>query len=174
MNKMTDLEKKEYIRKHLSHELRSLLGAATVWQRLKVENQGFDVCVAMDSAFVHCRSLFNFFCKKNKKKKQSGRDYSVTEFKVDSPYLSNIFDQWIGELNWSVMHLHNGRTNTSSKNSIQDQVEIFALEILRLWKLFEVEESASIFSEVLYDARKEAIKCAKDDTKEKINPLFTL
>lgn len=58
--------KEEYIELHLFNELRWLLGAATEWSiqdQLKLEKVGYNVQVyAMDSAVLHARALFEFWC----------------------------------------------------------------------------------------------------------------
>lgn len=130
-----------YVADDLYHELRCLLGAATVWRALRAEQAGFSVIVAMDSAFVHARNLYNFFTLP-----EGGHDVSVTAFGPASPYSSATCDAWMEPLNRHVLHMSRGRlnpTNVQSGGHLTKQIETFAHDILRLWRLFEADPAAA-------------------------------
>jgi hypothetical protein len=65
---MNRYQLEHYLRAHLRTEIRYLLSAATEWHAQKIlelKEPGYEVQVyAMDSAFVHARSLFEFFTEK--------------------------------------------------------------------------------------------------------------
>jgi hypothetical protein len=115
-------EKKDFISENLYHELRCLLGAATLWEIFKRSDAGFDVATAMDSAFVHSRCLFNFFTD------QGSNDVSLVEFGT-ARYDSPIFTKWGEPLNRHVLHMSKGRnnpTNVIDGAHLKEQVVVFA------------------------------------------------
>src|SRR3974390_3908544 len=116
-------EKSPFIRGELCHELRCLLGAATVWTAFSNARAGFDVVVAMGSAFVHARCLLNFFTIK-----KSGNDVSVTEFGPKAEYKSRVYDTWREPLNRHVLHIAKGRItprNLGRSGHLNQQVKAF-------------------------------------------------
>lgn len=168
---LTPAEKLNFIRSELYHELRCLLGAATVWRAFRESNAGFDVVVAMDSAFVHARCLFNFFTLR-----KSGNDISVTEFGPANPYFSSVYKEWEEPLNRHVLHIAKGRmnpTNLGASSHLNEQVATFAREILRLWAELERDPAASIFSADVADARARAMQDATNDAGIRTSPLFS-
>lgn len=167
--KMTLEEKKNYISEELYHELRCLLGAATVWSGFMEDKAGFNIVVAMDSAFVHARCLFEFFTG------ISSHDVRITDFGPKQQYQSAIYDDWKEPLNRHVMHISKGRlkgneTNIKDNMHLKDKVIEFAEDILRLWEKFEKDPSHQ-FTSTLIEARRDAIKDAEKDAEDKI-PLF--
>src|SRR5688572_25962918 len=96
-NRMTEIEKENYIKKHLQHELRFLLSAVEVWRLLKEKEAGFAVNIARDSVCVHFRTLLTFFIGK-----KTGSDISITEFGVKSP-LTSEYSKWLGKINEAVL-----------------------------------------------------------------------
>jgi hypothetical protein len=167
--KMTPAKKQNFINDELYHELRCILGAATVWQAFKVADAGFDVAVAQDSVFVHARCLFNFFTSAT-----SGNDISIVEF-GPKPYKSPIYEKREEPLNRHVLHISKGRAKPSNfKNGthLNEQVLVFANEILRLWKKFEADPSASDYADNVSKARQQAIQDAANDANGRTKPLF--
>lgn len=165
---MTVSQKRQFIERELGYELRCLLGAATLWQILKNEGAGFNVVIAMDSVFVHTRTLFNFFTK------SKGQDISISEF-GPSPYQSTLFDLWENPLNRHVLHISKGRANpinTQTSGHLNEQVVLFANEILNLWDKFALDPAATNFASVIKQTRADAIKAANDDAEGKITPIF--
>jgi hypothetical protein len=164
-------EKAPFIREQLFHELRRLLGAATVWTAFSDAKAGFDVVVAEDSAFVHARCLFEFFTHR-----KGGNDVSVTEFGPTAPYTSPAYGRWCGPLNRHVLHIAKGRTTPSNLNSsghLNEQVKVFADEILLLWDKLIGDPEAAAFKTDLEWARAEAVKDARNDAGTRTKPIFT-
>ena len=160
MAALTEQQKRDFITQDLYYELRCLLGAATLWQAFKTQHRGFDVVVAMDSAFVHARCLYKFFTQS-----QSSHDISITEFRT-SAYQSSLFDTWEKPLNRHVLHISKGRlnpTNTDGTTHLNEHVEDFANDIYKLWVKFENDPLASIFATELLDARIKAVQDASND-----------
>ncbi|MGB6623329.1 MAG: hypothetical protein WBE43_00955, partial [Candidatus Acidiferrales bacterium] len=140
-------DKKDYLEKHLFVELQWVLYAATEWSiqnRLQLQKDGYMVQnYAMDSAFLHARTLFEFFVKQT-----NDNHYGVEEF-LPAKLTSKSYDDWEGPLHSFLMHAQDrskpGPLTTSSgqqKNLIQMPVE-FANEILRLWQELEKQLGAS-------------------------------
>jgi hypothetical protein len=166
--------KTEYIEKHLFNELRWMLGAATEWyvqEQLQLEIVGYDVVVyAMDSAFLHARTLFEFFTKKT-----NNNHYGCNEF-IGKTLPSPKYQGWTGPLHRHLMH--------AQTRSLPEQLEDFwggmkdlnkmpvrfALEILRLWKAFEEEllNSDKDLSKLAQDKRREAIERAQCVVKSEV------
>lgn len=160
-------EKEDYIRQHLSNELRWLLCAATEWfvqQRLALGEVGYDVQVyAMDSAFLHARSLFEFFTQCTKP-----NHYGANSF-LSRPLTSNLYGDWCGPLHAFLMHAQDRSrprklkvAGGATKDLNQMPVE-FANEILRLWKEFENELARQRYyrlHSIACQERFTAIQCA--------------
>jgi hypothetical protein len=163
-------DKKTFIETDLYHELRCLLGATTLWRTLKKNEAGFDVIVAMDSAFVHSRCLFNFFTQA-----KSGSDISITEFGPADAYASAIYQIWYEPLNRHVLHISKGRMNPANvygNEHLNEQVEGFAGEILSLWRRFESDPAATDYAAALTSGRERAIRDATNDAAGRIPALF--
>lgn len=171
---MTPTEKEEFIEKELYHELRCLLGAATVWQIYKKNGMGFDVIVAMDASFIHARNLFIFFAP-TKEDKNNQNSIKVTEFGPSKPYTSRVYSTWKSALNRHLFHLNKKRlrpTNLKNSGHLNEKVEVFAKEILMLWKKLESDPDAVSFQAHLKAAREQAISDAKNDADGRIVPSF--
>ncbi|MFZ0213621.1 MAG: hypothetical protein WBE20_08305 [Candidatus Acidiferrales bacterium] len=164
-------DKKDYLEKHLFVELQWVLYAATEWSiqnRLQLQKDGYMVQnYAMDSAFLHARTLFEFFVKQT-----NDNHYGVEEF-LPAKLTSKSYDDWEGPLHSFLMHAQDrskpGPLTTSSgqqKNLIQMPVE-FANEILRLWQELEKQLGASSnqtdhqLRDLARSKREEAIENAK-------------
>lgn len=162
---------KAFITSDLFHELRCLLGAATIWQAFKNSRRGFDVAVAMDSSFVHARSLFQFF-----NSSRGGDDVSIADLGLQ-PYESATYDTWREPLNRHLFHISKGRlspSNVQGRAHLKDQVLHFANEILDLWKRLEIDPLASVYATELKESRIRAIREAGDDAEGRISPLFSV
>jgi Fe-S cluster biosynthesis and repair protein YggX len=167
---MTDDQKQAFLENELYHELRCLLGSATVWQIFKKTNAGYDVIVAEDSAFIHARTLFEFFTSKKRNK----NILRIVEF-GPSKYRSSIYATWKPSLNRHVLHLNEKRLNPNNLKTdehLSEQVEVFAREVLSLWKQFENDPEAASFRPILVRVRERAIADAKNDATGRIEPLF--
>ena len=160
MAALTEQQKRDFITQDLYYELRCLLGAATLWQAFKTQHRGFDVVVAMDSAFVHTRCLYKFFTQQ-----QSSNDISIVEFGT-AAYSSTLFNTWEEALNRHVLHISKGRlnpTNTDNTTHLNEHVLDFANDIYKLWIKFENDPLASTFATELLDARIKAVQDASND-----------
>ena len=163
-------DKAEYIRAHLFNELRWLLGAATEWsvqEQLKLEIVGYDVRVyAMDSAFLHARTLFEFFVHLT-----NDNHYGCDAF-IGSVLTSDSYRIWKGPLHSFLMHAQDRSRPTPLRSSgvakpLNKLPVDFANEILRLWREFEkalgncknVEDQE--LQKLACDRRKEAILLAR-------------
>jgi hypothetical protein len=161
----------DFIEQELYHELRCLLGAATVWRIFREKAAGFDVAIAMDSAFIHARNLLIFFSSVEK----SSNSIRVTDFGIEKPYKSEIYSVWKEPLNRHLFHLNKRRmkpTNLKKSGHLKDKVEIFANEVLALWQKLESDPKAESLRIKLEAARKRAIDDAANDAEGRIKPLF--
>lgn len=153
---MNTQELKEFLDKDVAYELRCLLGAATVWQANRDHEKGFEVVVALDSALVHARCLFNFFTG------NGHNDVSVQEF-GHGPYPSALYEEWREPLNRHVLHISRGRltpTNVGNNLHLNEMVIEFVNEMLDLWTRFEKDSAdprvAEIRTKAVDDSRKDA------------------
>ncbi|MDZ4654952.1 MAG: hypothetical protein U1F44_03665 [Coriobacteriia bacterium] len=165
---MTIADKMLFIENDLSHELRCLLGAATIWKALKEADAGFDVVIAMDSAFVHARCLFNFFTSRG------SNDISIVGFGPPL-YDSPIYEKWKEALHRHVLHVAKGRavpTNLIDGAHLKNQVLAFAHEGLRLWRCFEADAAASKYADILKRAEVQALADARNDAGKRTTPPF--
>lgn len=161
-------DKKDYIQEHLFNELRWLLCAATEWSiqdKLNLSDVGYDVQVySMDSAFLHARTLFEFFLKCT-----SSNYYGADQF-LSGPLTSNLYtNDWCVPLHSFLMHAQDRsnprQLNTASGLKDLNQMPVeFAYEILRLWEEFEKQLSNQGHCDLYalaYKKRQEAINCAR-------------
>jgi hypothetical protein len=169
--KMTIDEKRTFISSELYHELRCFLGSVTVWKAFSLSESGYDVVVAQDSVFLHARILFEFFTAKKDKEINTLR---ITEF-GPSKYTSNAYSNWKTPLNRHVLHLNAKRlspNNVRKNGHLNEQIPSFADAILELWKQFEADPKSADFHDILCEVRLRAIADARNDTRDRIDPLF--
>ena len=161
---MTHQDAQEFISVHLYYELRCLLGAATVWQAFKDADAGHDVSIAMDSAFVHARNLFNFLTPVVQRPRW---DIGVSEL-GPQPQTSAFYDTWREPLHAHVLHTRSRFTPTNVKNGVRINMQViaFANEVLRLWSELEADPSAAPYAAALKDARERAMKDAANDASK--------
>jgi len=139
---MTMPELEEYLKAHLDYELQWLLRAATEWyvqDRIKLEIEGYQLQVyAMDSAFLHGRTLFEFFTQRT-----TGNYYGCDAFGVPVLVSSRYPGDWKAPLHSHAMHAQD-RTSTNqltsfdgaSKKGLNQMPVDFAMEIVILWREF--------------------------------------
>ena len=170
---LNQMDREEYIKLHLFYELRWLLAAATEWSiqnQLKLGIGGYEVQVyAMDSAFLHARTLFEFFTK------ETGKNYyGADAFLGPGAVLasSSYTSGWVAPLHSHAMHAQ-CRSSSVPLNSFGvakdlNQMPVdFAREILRLWKEFELmlgkssDPHAQGLGQLARDKQEEAIKSAE-------------
>lgn len=144
MNRAPRLNKTEkipFLETHLGNEIQWVLRSTAEWyvqDTLKLEVPGYEVQVfAMDSCFLHSRSLFEFFTRDNSKNHYDCKMFGVRMGK------SRLYDEWEDPLHSYLMHLQYRfcPTKLTTKNGSQkDLNELpleFAREIVRLWREFE-------------------------------------
>jgi hypothetical protein len=161
------------IEEDLFNELRWLLCAATEWDahnRLIGEPPQKPIVAepcchlkvyAMDSAFAHARSLYEFFTTPEKTvlrneerrfNRLTWRDYSVNAVQESGPY-----DGLRGPLHGRVMHVCKDR---SGYEQIKKEVVTLAADILGLWERFsqlpDLREYASLLDKCRIQAIEEA------------------
>jgi hypothetical protein len=173
-------EKEEYLKKHLFNELRWMLCAATEWsiqEQLGLGIDGYHVQVyAMDSAFLHARTLFEFFLNKTGKNYYGYDKFLKTEVKSDK------YGNWATPLHRHLMHAQIRSQPQQLESLSGDMKDLnkmpvdFACEVLRLWKEFEEGLGTSGIAKdqelqkLARDKRKEAIdgaRCVVNSTAAK-------
>jgi hypothetical protein len=139
---MTSSELKLYLEQHLNNELQWLLRAASEWHvqhELKLEIKGYSVQVyAMDSAFLHARTLFEFFTK------PTGRNYYGSDvFQVATLSSALYTDDWVEILHAYLMHAQDRSSprqlegfDGSTTKDLNEMPVDFAKEVVRLWREF--------------------------------------
>jgi hypothetical protein len=169
----------EAIEKDLFNELRWLVCSATEWDACdkligeppripKIQEPCLHLKVyAMDSTFLHARSLYEFFTAteesitRNEKRgstRLTWRDYSLTARQT-----SNKYDQFMKPLHGRVMHLEKDR---SGHDEIKNEVVNFAVDILRLWNGFSQNPSVKPYESLLNKFRVRAIEDAASVAKQ--------
>lgn len=139
---MTTSELKLYLEQHLNNELQWLLRAASEWHvqdELKLKIVGYGVQVyAMDSAFLHARTLFEFFTKPTGQNYYGSNAFHVAT--LSSPLYTG---DWVEVLHAYLMHAQN-RSNPrqlrsfggSTTEDLNKMPVDFAKEVVRLWREF--------------------------------------
>lgn len=148
------------IHEDLFNELRWLLCSATEWDAYEKLVEGpsrtKEPChhlkvYLMDSAFVHARSLYEFFTNpKPQSERLSWRDYGMR-----GPLISKRYNRFIRPLHGRVMHLNKNRTGY---RQIKGEVLRLALDVLALWQEFSEKSEVQPYRNLLDDRRKRAIK----------------
>jgi len=156
---------KKYMEEDLFNELRWLLCAATQWDTYEriIAEPCFHLNVyTMDSAFMHARSLYEFFTapeeaiKRNEKrgeKRLTWRDYSVMARQTSRKY-----EEFIKPLHGRVMHLDKDRPGY---DAVKSEVVNFAKDILELWDGFTKKPGINKYAELLKKLRDDAIREAR-------------
>jgi hypothetical protein len=163
----------EAIEKDLYNELRWLLSAATEWDALdrligeppkvpKIKEPCPHLKVyAMDSAFLHARSLYEFFTSTEKailkNKKQGQRRLTWYDYSTNSNVrrTSTKYDHFMQPLHGRVMHLDQNR---SGYDEIKKEVVNIAEDILVLWNSFSKHPDLKSYSSLLDKFRGKAIE----------------
>jgi hypothetical protein len=149
---LTDDQLKAYLKINLANELQWSIRAAVEWQiqaRIKLKISGYHMQVlAMDSTFLHTRTLFEFFTKR-----ATGNHYGYDTFRINmipvgasavpTPYLT---EGWEGALHAYLMHAqdrtvpnHLTSYDRTKTKHIKNMPVDFAHEIVRLWREFATQ-----------------------------------
>ncbi|HKX73151.1 MAG TPA: hypothetical protein VJM32_04025 [Candidatus Saccharimonadales bacterium] len=151
---MNNVQLKDYLESHLNGELQWLLRAATEWhaqKQLNLRVGGYHAQVyAMDSAFLHARTLFEFFTKNT-----SDNYYAVDAYglaPIQSPLYTN---NWVGVLHGYLMHAQDRSSprqltsfDGSTSRDLNQMPTDFAREVVRLWTEFCKELASSSDSNI--------------------------
>jgi hypothetical protein len=148
---MLDLkEQRRLINQDLYNELRYLLISATVWQRCRdIELSGDHhpfaelphhlQAIAMDSACVHARALYEFFfnCKQDAETAHAERDFGVAL----NP--TKLFRDYEHALNKRLFHIDLDRPHPHVRNkpvavkrNVNRKPYLFAADVLKIWDRF--------------------------------------
>lgn len=133
-------ELKSCLTEHLANELHWVLRAASEWHVqdvLHLEIVGYEVQVfAMDSCFLHARSLFEFFTAKSTR-----NHYGYDTFGL-SPFKSTYSASWVDPLHAYLMHIRDRSSPQQligldgTRKHLNEMPVDFAREIVRLWRDF--------------------------------------
>lgn len=144
-----------YLEDHLENELHWLLRAATEWyiqNNLKVGVDGEHTQVyAMDSAFMHARTLFEFFTHATTRNYYGYDTFHVSMVPPSGGDISTIYSQdWSPILHSYLVHAQDRssprKLQSHDLTNFKDLNEMpldFAMEIVRLWREFTVRLGAS-------------------------------
>lgn len=110
--------------------------AAEEWRRqrdLNLCHPGYEVQVfAMDSTFVHCRALFEFFTDTSR----SGNYHHVDEL-IGHQLTSAVWDKWSDDLHKAVAHVQDRspRPRSARGAALHEMPHRLAKEVTRLWRV---------------------------------------
>ncbi|HKU18747.1 MAG TPA: hypothetical protein VJP80_05745 [Candidatus Saccharimonadales bacterium] len=187
---LSNVALENYLKNDLANELHWMLRAAVEWRiqsqiRLKVSGYHMQV-FAMDSTFLHARTLFEFFTCKT-----TGNHYGYDAYRISMPLISTAPDivdtvylsgNWNGALHAYLMHAQDRTVarrlpsfdGTKTKDIKRMPVD-FAQEVVRLWREFAQQLGRSSESDIqkleviALDILKEAIAQTMDIyTRKKI------
>ncbi len=170
---LSAVEQKKYLEDYLVTDLRWLLRAATEWHVQHTLNlciPGYEGQVfAMDSAFLHARTLFEFLTKCT-----SHNYYGANAFGI-APLVSAAYDgPWKCHLHAALMHAQDRSRKELlksfdglSEKGLHEMPVDFAREVVRLWREFSsalekmgLADLSSIASDGLATAVREATAVA--------------
>jgi hypothetical protein len=165
----TDLDLHEYIRVHLYYELAMLLVAATTWREARDRDRHplYLREMAMDSAFLHARVLYEYLTK----------DQGWADRSPHPRQGSDLWDKYHGPLHWKLMHPGPHRpyeTHVGPGDDLMYRVEDFANDILRWWGVVTEDASMADYRDDLLFARRRALDDAAEAARRLgIRTLFT-
>ena len=138
-----------YLENHLQNELVWCLRAATEWHvqhELQRRIDGNHIQVyAMDSTFLHARTLFEFFTKNAQVAKNPDGNYYTCDIFGVAPLSSSLYTgDWQDILHRYIMHAQNrsrprklkSYDNQATTKDLKDMPVDFAREVVRLWREF--------------------------------------
>jgi hypothetical protein len=141
---MSSDQLKTYLERDLANELDWLVRAATEWHaqsHMALDIDGYTVQVyAMDSAFLHARTLFEFFTRKTQ-----DYFYGHDEYGVTNKIKSSLYEKhWSSSLHARLMHAQDRSKSpdvksfdpAESKKHIKNMPVDFAMEVVRMWRKF--------------------------------------
>lgn len=174
---MSATELANYLERHLGKELHWLLRAASEWhaqKHMQLKVNGYQVqTYAMDSTFLHARTLFEFFTEPTR-----NNYYGCDVFKVTANKRTPYQREWKPILHAFMMHAQDRSApqklssydGTQTKD-LQDMPVDFAREIVRLWA--EFTKALSGHNQKLGQRASEILLEAQDQAKPVLDNVFT-
>ena len=136
---MSQAELNNFIKDHLYNELLWLLCSAVSWHKVKTQGtKKFPphfILYTRDSAFLHARSLYEFFTY-TKERKDKGKYLVIwKDFGLEQRLESELYGTWMVPLHHHVMHLENREESNNVVDGIhlKDMPLKFAKDIVQLW-----------------------------------------
>lgn len=165
---------------HLENELKWLLRAATEWhvqQQIQLGEDGYHMQVyAMDSTFLHARTLFEFFTQPT-----TQNYYGCNAFGLSTIPSSIYRDDWKAILHAYMMHAQD-RSQPRQLKSFDGQTEKdlnrmpvdFAREVVRLWREFAVRLGSHNNADIkaLRQAAEDILNGAIDEAEQVVASSF--
>ena len=162
---------KRLINEDLYNELRWMLVAASEWQvcfgklsRISVSFPSHLQVLAMDSACVHIRSLYEFFIYVPSKSSRSDTAYANRDFGI-SVQPTQLYNEYIESLNKRIFHLDNYRPAPTArgggavKTDLNQKITDIAQDVLNVWDIFA--KQLPQFETELSSARQKSISDAE-------------
>jgi len=157
---MVGIDRLTFINDHLFNEYRWLTMATVTWKARRDKGSPFSVVrhldvLTLDSAALHARTLFDFFCDDKGTEGCARKDLGMK-----SPLNSSMYGTIKNELHGYLFHLNTGRLTNKSRPPIgsphlKERVIDMFEEIRRLWVEFERLAPTDI-AVALADARNRA------------------
>lgn len=144
------------IKEHLQYELRFLFGAQLLIKTTK--NDGNLQNYFKDSAYIHTRTLYEFFTAKS-----GGNDIHLEDL-GQVKMQSSLYNKWLEALNRRAMHLSPGRVKRNNtkepldSGQLNDQIDNFCHDITSLWLQWVKNDNnrASELIDILWNAKDQA------------------
>jgi hypothetical protein len=160
----------EFVQTHLAHEFEYMLAAATTWCACHPDRRSawpqHLVATAEYAAFVHQRSLYEFFC-------GSGGAYEARAHVGHPKALESVlYGLWEKPLNTAVTHLWprwKAEPPVINGDHLKDQVAAFASDVLGLWCALELDVPSAVVG-VLRASREHAVRIAHDAAEKMGTP----
>jgi hypothetical protein len=169
----TDRDLGPYIETHLVYELKYLLVAATTWAAVHAEADrerwpDHLVVMAMESAFVHTRTLCEFLTLEE--------GWSKGRSRHEAPALP-LWNAYHAPMHMKVLHPDPRRPYAPGKregDDLKDRVADLAREVLMAWDQVAEQDEMAMFRSVMAQARRSAVADSRLSARRMgITPLFS-
>lgn len=146
---LSSVDAKRLINDDLYNELRWMLVAASEWSVCEKDSLSPNApshlqVLALDSACVHIRSLYEFFIDAPGKHPRSDTAHALRDFGVSLPTTA-LYDDYIEGLNKRIFHLDNFRPMPASRSGnvvntdVNRKIDLLAQDVLDLWDNFAIQ-----------------------------------
>jgi hypothetical protein len=167
---LSPIDAKRLISDDLYNELRWMLVAASEWSvcengSLSPNTPSHLQVLALDSACVHIRSLYEFFMDDPGKHRRTDTAHASRDFGVSLPP-TTLYNDYIDGINKRVFHLDNFRPVPSSRSGsavntdVNRKIILLAHDVLNLWDGFAAQLPS--YMNELSIARSDSISDAKN------------